>query len=278
MIGLVLEGGGMRGLFTIGVLDCFMDVAITFPYCIGVSAGACNMLSYYSGQRGRNRRVNTDYVHDKRYMSWGNLIRTGSYFGEKMLFYDIPDELDPFDYDAYTRCGCQCYSTATSCKTGKAVFFPIRDFTVDRKFICASMSLPFISKGVTHEDDLLLDGGIADPIPAARALQDCEKTVVVLTRENGFRKEPENTMKLAGLFYRKYPELVKVLKRRHEIYNEELELIKKLEADGKVLVIRPDGPVDVGRTEKDQRKLDALYERGYAQAKKQVEEIRAFMK
>lgn len=277
MTGLVLEGGGMRGLFTAGVLDCFMDEEISIPYCLGVSAGACNMLSYYSGQRKRSYRVNVEFVNDKRYMSWENLIRSGSLFSEEMMFHTIAKELIPFDYDAYEKSGCQCYAVVTSCLTGKAFYLPVTDLKNDYQPVLASMSLPLVSKVVHYKGDELLDGGIADPIPAERALKDCDKLVIVLTREDGFVKKPESTLKLSRILYRKYPRLIRALENRHEVYNAELERIHELERQGKAVVIRPAAPVTIGRTEKDVAKLDDLYQQGYRQAMEKVQEVRALI-
>ena len=276
MTGLVLEGGGMRGLFTAGVLDCLMDEEVWIPWCVGVSAGACNMLGYYSRQKGRSYHVNVDYVGDRRYMSWGNFIRTGSYFSEEMMFHTIAEELLPFDYDAYAQSGARCLAAATSCLTGKAVYLPVTDLRKEYRPVLASMSLPLISKVVEFRGDELLDGGIADPIPAARALEECDRLVIVLTREDGFVKKPESTLKLSEVLYRKYPALLRALRKRHEVYNGELELVRQLEAEGKAVVIRPLEPVTIGRTEKDTAKLDALYRQGYAQAKAQIGQIREF--
>lgn len=276
MTGLVLEGGGMRGLFTAGVLDCLLDQKIFIPYCIGVSAGACNMTGYYSGQRKRSCRVNTEFVNDKRYMSWENFIRTGSLFSEEMMFHTIPEKLLPFDYDAYEKSGCQCYAVAASCLTGKPVYLPVTDLRHDYQPVLASMSLPLISKVVRYKGDELLDGGICDPIPAKRALKDCDRLVIVLTRQDGFVKKPESTLKLSRILYRHYPKLIRVLEQRHEIYNGQLAFVRQLEEEGRAVVIRPAAPVAIGRTEKDVAKLEALYEEGYKQAMEKIDSVRAF--
>ena len=277
MTGLVLEGGGMRGLFTAGVLDCLMKEEIRIPYCIGVSAGACNMVCYYANQPDRSRRVNVEYVNDKRYMSWGNLIRTGSLFSEEMMFHTISRELIPFDYETYRKSGCQAMAVATSCLTGKAVYLPVPDLDQDYQPVLASMSLPLVSKVVRYRGDELLDGGIVDPIPVARALQDCDRVVVVLTREKGFVKKPESTLKLSRILYRRYPRLIAALERRHEIYNQELQLVEQLEQEGKAFVIRPPQPVAISRTEKDVEKLNALYQQGVDVTQDRMEALHAFL-
>lgn len=279
MNGLVLEGGGMRGLYTAGVLDLFLDEGIVFDTVIGVSAGACNAVSYLTGQRMRNYHVNVDYVNDKRYMSARNFLTGGCLFSEEMMFHTIPKELLPFDYEAFRRSTVPFIACSTSCLTGKPVYYQVNDLEADYKPVLASMSLPLVSKMVSYHGDLLLDGGMADPIPVEKALKDgCDKVVVVLTREKGYRKEPENTLKLAKIKYRKYPKLVKAIAERHNVYNAQLDLCRKLSDEGRAIVINPDEKVCIKRTEKDTAKLDALYHLGYKDAKRQAEAIKTFLK
>lgn len=279
MNGLVLEGGGMRGLYTAGVLDAFLDEGITFDYVIGVSAGACNAVSFLTGQRKRNYHVNIDYINDKRYMSVQNFLRDGCLFSEEMMFHKIPKELLPFDYETFRQSKVPFIACCTSCLTGKPVYHQVDDLEADYKPVLASMSLPLVSKMVSYHGDLLLDGGMADPIPVEKALHDgCDKLVTVLTREKGYRKSPESTLKLAKVFYRKYPKLVKAIADRHILYNAQLDLCRKLEEEGRAIVINPDEKVSIKRTEKDVQKLDALYHLGYRDAKRQSDDIKAFLK
>ena len=279
MNGLVLEGGGMRGLYTAGVLDAFLDAGIAFDYVIGVSAGACNAVSYLTGQRGRNYHVNIDYINDKRYMSVQNFLKDGCLFSEEMMFHKIPKELLPFDYEAFRQSKVSFVACCTSCLTGKPVYHRVDDLEADYKPVLASMSLPLVSKMVSYHGDLLLDGGMADPIPVEKALHDgCDKLVAVLTREKGYRKSPESTLKLAKVFYRKYPKLVKAIADRHILYNAQLDLCRKLEEEGRAIVINPDEKVSIKRTEKDVQKLDALYHLGYKDAKRQADAIKVFLK
>lgn len=279
MNALVLEGGGMRGLFTAGALDALMDHRIYIDRCYGVSAGACNMISYYSGQRGRSRRVNVDYAGDKRYMSWDNFFKTGSLFSEEMMYHTIPETLLPFDYDAYQKANPEAYAVATSMLSGRPVYLRVpADLRKDYKPILASMSLPLISTPVKINGDLLLDGGLADPIPAEKALKDgCGKLLIVLTRQKGYVKSPESTLALSKIWYHDYPSLLRTMERRHTIYNAETAFVEKLEAEGKAIVIRPPHPVDVGRTEKDPRKLDALYAEGYNETCAAIGRIRELL-
>lgn len=278
MIAMVLEGGGMRGLFTAGALDALMDHGIKIGRCYGVSAGACNMISYYSGQRGRNRKVNVTFAGDKRYMSWGNLIREGGYFSEEMMFHKIPEKLLPFDYEAYRKADPDCYAVATSMLSGHPVYLKLpADLRTGYKPILASMSLPLISTPVKLNGDLLLDGGLADPIPVQKALADgCDRLLVILTRQKGYRKGKESTLSLSRIAYRNYPSLLRTMERRPEIYNHETAYVEALEAEGRAIAIRPAGPVEVGRTEKDVRRLDALYAEGYNETCAKIGQIRAF--
>lgn len=279
MNGLVLEGGGMRGLYTAGVLDLFLDRDIVFDYVIGVSAGACNAVSYLTGQRKRNYHVNIDYINDKRYMSIQNFLKDGCLFSEEMMFHTIPKELLPFDYEALRQSKVPFIACCTSCLTGKPVYHRVADLEADYKPVLASMSLPLVSKMVSYHGDLLLDGGMADPIPVEKALRDgCDKLVVVLTREKGYRKTPESTLKLAKVLYHKYPKLVKAIAERHNIYNAQLDLCRELEDQGRAIVINPDEKVCIKRTEKDTEKLDALYHLGYDDANRQADVIKAFLK
>lgn len=268
MTALILEGGGMRGLFTSGVLDAFLDEKIEIPTCYGVSAGACNATSYYSHQRGRSRAVNINYVNDKRYMSWDNFFSSGSLFSEKMMFHAIPERLIPFDYEAYKKCDPDSIAVCTSMITGRPVYIRVpKDLRTQYQPVLASMSLPLISKPVPYKGDLLLDGGIADPIPAERAIRDgADKLVVVLTRQKGYVKEPESTLALSKVWYHEYPSFLRTIARRHEVYNASVRYVEALEEAGKAVVIRPARPVLIARTEKDVRKLNALYQEGYNEA------------
>ena len=279
MNGLVLEGGGMRGLYTAGVLDLFLDRDIVFDYVIGVSAGACNAVSYLTGQRKRNYHVNIDYINDKRYMSIQNFLKDGCLFSEEMMFHTIPKELLPFDYEAFRQSKVPFIACCTSCLTGKPVYHRVADLEADYKPVLASMSLPLVSKMVSYHGDLLLDGGMADPIPVEKALRDgCDKLVVVLTREKGYRKTPESTLKLAKVLYHKYPKLVKAIAERHNIYNAQLDLCRELEDQGRAIGSNPDEKVCIKRTAKDTEQLDALYHLGYDDANRQADVIKAFLK
>ena len=265
--GLVLEGGGMRGVFTCGVLDCLMDRGVRFPYTIGVSAGACNGLSFMSRQRGRARYSNIDLLDKYRYISLKHLILKGNIMDFDLLFDDFPNRIIPYDYPAYAACEERFEMVTTSCHTGRACYFEEKhdpERIID--IVKASSSLPFVSPVSYVDGEPMLDGGIADSIPLLRARElGFDNNLVVLTRNKGYRKS-ERAIRLPRFVYKQYPQLRAALERRNALYNEQLALIERLEAEGTLTVLRPERPIEVGRIERDTRKLVALYDEGYAVA------------
>ena len=262
--GLVLEGGGMRGIFTSGVLDNFMDRGIRFPYTIGVSAGACNGISYMSGQRGRAKYGNIDLLEQYNYIGLKQLLFKGNIMDFNLLFHVFPTEISPYDYDALARSKEIFEMVTTSCKSGRACYFdekqnPTRIIDI----IKASSSLPFVSPISYVDGEPMLDGGIADSIPLLRAQsQGFTNNVVVLTRNKGYRKSQKPT-RVPFFMYRKYPALRDAIRRRNAFYNEQIALVEQLEEEGKITVIRPERPIEVDRMERNIGKLTALYEEGY---------------
>lgn len=267
--GLVLEGGGMRGIFTNGVLDNFMDRGIAFPYIVGVSAGACNALSYISNQRGRARYINIDLLKERNYIGFKYLFTKRNIMDFDLLFHELPEKIYPYDYETLSKSTNRLEIVTTSCKTGKACYFEEKN---DPKrvidLVKASSSLPFVCPISYVDGEPMLDGGIADSIPIERAIsQGCLNNVVVLTRNKGYRKPVKGT-RVPFMFYRKYPMVKEAIRQRNTIYNQEIELIEKLEKEGMITVIRPEKPIEVGRMERDIEKLTALYEEGYNLASK----------
>ena len=268
---LVLEGGGLRGVFTCGVLDCFMDKGIHFPFTVGVSAGACNGLSFMSGQRGRARASNIDLMDKYHYIGFRYLLTQRCIMDFKLLFEDFPERIIPYDYNAYFSNPDRFVMVATNCLTGKAEYLEERSSSARvMDIVRASSSLPFASP-ITYVDGIpMLDGGIADSIPVEYAInQGYEKIVVVLTRNKGYRKK-NSRMPLAKVAYRKYPNLQKALAERNAVYNRTMDVVERLEDEGRIIVIRPSKPVEVGRMEKDTSKLAALYEEGYNEASRLI--------
>lgn len=261
---LVLEGGGLRGVFTCGVLDCFMDKGIRFPFTVGVSAGACNGLSYMSGQRGRAKASNIDLMEKYHYVGLKYLLTQKCIMDFKLLFEDFPEKIIPYDYDKYFCNPDRFVMVTTNCLTGKAEYLEEKSSSARvMDIVRASSSLPFVSP-ITYVDGVpMLDGGIVDSIPVEYALnQGFDKLVIVLTRNRGYRK-PDSRMPLAKVAYRKYPNLQNALRSRNAVYNRTMDLIERLEDEGRILVIRPIRPVEVSRMEKNTAKLTALYQEGY---------------
>lgn len=279
-IGLILEGGGMRGLYTAGVLDFFLDQGLHFPYVIGVSAGACHAASYISRQKGRNSKVNIGYIRDPRYISYRNLIKTKSLFGMNFVFNEIPNRLEPFDYETFYHSKQKYLIGTTDCRTGHPMYFEKSECDHDLilKVLMASSSLPFISPIVNIGDSSLLDGGIVDPIPILKSMQDGNsKNVIILTRNKEYRKKPFHQHWIARRFYSRYPELIQALLKRHEIYNSTLEQIERMEKHNQVLVLRPSEPLKVDRLERNPEKLTHLYSLGYLDAQASLEQIQKFI-
>ena len=275
--GLVLEGGGMRGMYTDGILDVFLDQELSFDGVIGVSAGAIHGSSFVSGQRGRSIRYYKKYIRDNRFISMRNLVRTGDIAEVQFCYHDLPEKLDLYDYDAFNRSKTEFYAVCSNVETGKAEYLPITDMKEQIDRMRASASLPLVSKIVKTAGLKLLDGGCTDSIPVkAFAKMGYTKDVVVLTRHKGYRKEIEGTG-LTKLVYRKYPEFVKAVYRRPSVYNHTLDEIEKWEEEGKIFVIRPSVPLTIGRMEADPKKIKEVYELGRDDARRQIEDMKVFL-
>ncbi len=277
---LVLEGGGFRGMFTSGVLDAFLKSEIHFSYCIGVSAGAAYGISYMSKQYERNRQVNLQYTTDPRYMSWGNLIKNGNLFNWDFVYDEIPNKHILLDYDAILHSDDIFKIGITNAQTGKAEFIQANEVSKKEliKLCIASSSLPFVSQLAEFRNQIYMDGGLSESIPVEQALKDGnKKVVVVLTRNQEYRKQAPKLKKPVKWYYRKYPQLANAILTRYERYNATLDLIDELEAEGKVYVIRPKEPMDVSRIENNPQKLDQLYLQGLHQAYSMVPELKEWL-
>lgn len=273
---LVLEGGGLRGYYTAGVFEAFLERDLMFPYIAAVSAGSGNALSYISGQKMRAKQIIENYVCDRRYLSKGNLIRHGSMFDFDFIYNTIPKNHIMFDWDCFSRQQVRFLTGALNCHTGRTEWFEKED--MDRGFgaAVASCSVPVISKIARFKGMELLDGGISDPIPIEKSLKDGNLFhVIVLTRNTGYRKKPFRYGGLLKAYYRKYPAVVQAVMRRHETYNRQLDLCEKLESEGRALIIRPQAPLKVGRTTADKKTLLELYDEGIAEARPFVDKILA---
>ncbi|MBP3450554.1 MAG: patatin family protein [Spirochaetaceae bacterium] len=263
-IGLVLEGGGHRGIYTAGVLDTFAENKISFDGVIGVSAGCVHGASFLSGQIGRSIRYTTKYCDNSNYMGIGSLITTGNFFNEKFCYYDLPETLDPFDNDSFDKNQTQFFAVCTDVKTGSAIYHECETLKGEKiKWLQASASMPLVSKIIKIEDNLLLDGGIADSIPIKKMQElGFEKNIVILTQEAGYRKNPNSLLPIIKLVYKKYPKLIEAIENRHIIYNQQLEFLEKQEQLGNVIIIRPSEKPTASRTEKDKEKILDTYNLG----------------
>ncbi len=262
--GLVLEGGGMRGVFTSGVLDAFMKHSVYFRYVVAVSAGACNGMSYISRQPRRARLSNIDFLTQYGYIGWRHLLKQGCIFDQELLYDKFPNEYIPFDFDTYFQRSATFEMVTTNCLTGQAEYLTeSKDRQRSLDIVRASSSLPYVSKIVMVDGIPMLDGGIVDSIPVMRAVETGHpKNVVILTRNKGYRSK-ERDRKIPHFIYKKYPRLRVALSHRVAVYNAQLELVERLEAAGRIVCIRPERPMEVGRMEKDTDKLERLYEEGF---------------
>lgn len=278
-IGLVLEGGGMRGAYTAGVLAAFTDNNIDFPYVIGVSAGANNGADFVSKQMDRNRRVFIDHVARKEYCGVKYLVREKSYFNMKFLFDTLIDEIDPFDYDTFINSKTKFKAVTTEVSSGQAVYFDKEQFKEKGKdffaqVLKASSSLPLISPPVEIEGKLYYDGGVSDSIPIEESIKDGNTlNVVVLTRNEGYRKKEQKLGLVSRKVLSKYPKVYEAIKNRHIKYNITLEKIEKLERDGFVYVFRPIRKLEVHRIERDTDKLEKLYKQGYDETVERLDDF-----
>ena len=262
---LVLEGGGMRGVFTSGVLDAFMKHDLTFPYIVAVSAGACNGMSYVSHQPRRARISNIDYLARYKYIGLRHLVTQGCIFDRELLYDKFPNQYLPFDFDTFFSSPMTFEMVTTNCLTGQPMYLSERHDRQRAPYILrASSSLPYVSKIVDVDGIPMLDGGIVDSIPLQHAIDMGHPTnVLVLTRNRGYRDTGKD-MKIPRFIYRKYPRLRVVLSRRLAAYNAQLEYVERMEDEGRVICIRPERPMEVDRIEKDIAKLERLYEEGFA--------------
>lgn len=267
--GLVLEGGGMRGVFTAGVLDWLMDNGMHFPYTIGVSAGACNGLSYASRQRGRAKTCNIDLLDKYHYISVKYFFTKRSIMDFDLIFDDFPTRIIPCDYETYFASPDRFVMVTSNCRTGEANYFEEKKDPVRLLNICrASCSLPFVCPISYVDGEPMLDGGISDAIPIRKAIADgFPQNVVVLTRNKGYRKE-ESEKSIPWFIYRRYPAMRESLRVKNKHYNETLDYVERLEEEGKVIIIRPEQPLAVDRIERDVEKLTDLYNQGYECVKK----------
>lgn len=265
--GLILEGGGMKGVYTSGVLDFFLEKNLEFSHCYGVSAGACNLCSFLSKQKRRGYRSLTEYMDNKRYCGVYSLLTDGNIFNSKFAYNLVPNYLLPFDYDTFKQYQGKAYAVATNLETGMAEYLSIMDREEGMKAVQASASLPLVSRKVEYRGKLYLDGGIADSIPIQRSILDGNrKNIVVLTKEIGYRRKPSSHLGLIKVMYRNYPKVYGLMKERHTAYNGTMDYLMNQVENGQAFVIQPKQKNTIHRMEKDSAKMEALYRSGYEDA------------
>lgn len=278
--GLVLEGGGMKGMYTAGVLEYFMERDLYFKNCYGVSAGACHLCNYISKQKKRSYHVGLDYLNDRNYCSAYSLLTTGDLFNARMCYDTIPNKLVPYDYRSAAKYEGNAWAVVTNIRTGEAEYMPMREMHRDIVAVRASASLPLVSRNVKIGSEYYLDGGIADAVPIRRSVADGNtRNVVILTKEVGYvRKQASPAMRnMIRLRYAKFPKVYGLVSDRHVRYNETLRFLDEEERAGRAFVIRPQEPNEIGRVEKDRRKLEVLYQQGYHDAKKCYDRLMEFI-
>ena len=270
--GLVLEGGGMKGVYTAGVLDFFLEKGIEFSNVYGVSAGACHMCSYLSKQKERALDISIDYLDNKKYCSAYSLLTSGDLFNVNTAYNLIPEYLNPFDHDTFAKYEGRAYAVVTNIVTGKPEYLQIKDARKDIVAVRASASLPLVSRNVRIGDKLYLDGGISDAVPIKKSILDGNrKNVVILTKEEGYVRQPSKHLEVLKLRYLQYPKVYELMKNRHIAYNDTMAYLERQQENGQAFVIRPGEKSDVGRIEKDAEKLKALYAEGYRDAEANYE-------
>ncbi len=277
MAGLVLEGGSLRGIFSAGVMDALLDEEIMFPYCIGVSAGISNAVSYLSRQKGRNLEVLVKYRNDDRYISKRNFLRCRSIFGLDFVFDEIPNKLVPFDWDTFRAYSGSAYAGVTNVRSGKAEYLNCMEMDAKCQILRATCALPLAFPPIIWKGEEYFDGGLADSIPINKSIADGNKyNLIVLTQPAGFRKEyPKEYDIFIRFFGQRYPNIVEVLRSRHIRYNETIAYCERLEAEGKAIIVRP--TEQLGSMEKDTGKIRANYQHGYDQCKNRMNEIRRLL-
>jgi len=279
MIGFVLEGGAMRGMFTAGVMDVLMENDIPMDAAIGVSAGACFGCNLKSKQIGRVLRYNLRFAKEKKYCSVSSWIKTGDLYGAEFCYHTLPKELDVMDKETYESNPMKFEVCATDVETGKPVYHDCALLNEESlEWIRASASMPIAARPVEINGKKYLDGGISDSVPVQYYLNEgYEKIVLILTQPKGYRKKPMKGMKLIGKALKDYPKVVEALQNRHIMYNETMDQIDALEKEGRIFVIRPDEKLNIGKTEHNTVKIRSIYKKGRFVMFKHMDELKAYL-
>ena len=280
-VGLVLEGGSLRGLYSAGVLDIMMDNNIEIDCIVGTSAGALFGPNYFSKQRGRAIRYNKRFCKDRRNISMLSFIFTGNVVNKKFAYYTITKKLDIFDNETFMKSGKEFYATATNIESGECEFFKINDVINDMEILRATSAIPIMTRPVVINNKKYLDGGVSDPIPIKKCLElGCDKVIVVLTQPKGFikKKISNKKIKLINFVFKKYPKLIEKMLNRHNEYNECIDYIKELEKDGKIFVMRPSKKLDIALIERNPDKLEDIYQIGINDMKKKIKNLKSYLR
>ena len=277
-VGLALEGGAMRGLYTTGVLDMFLENNIKVDVIVGVSAGVLFGANYMSNQKGRAIRYNKRFIKDKRYMGFWSLLRTGNIVNKDFAYYDVPFNLDIFDEKTFEKSNCEFYATVTNVETGKPEYFKVNNVFKEMELLRATSAMPIVSKMVEWQGKKYLDGGISDSIPIDKCKKlKCDKIIVVLTRPADYKKKKSNNV-ISNLMYRKYPNLVNTINNRYLEYNNTLEKIFDLENKKEIFVLRPSKDLHIKRIEKDAQKLQDIYDLGKNDCINNIKKLKEYLK
>ena len=276
-VGLVLEGGAMRGMYTAGVLDVFLDNEMKFDGIIGVSAGVLFGVNYLSKQRGRVIRYNKKFIKDKRYMGFWSLLTTGNIINKDFSFYEVPQKLDVFDNETFMKSDIYFFATVSNVETGEPEYIKLNDLFAQMEVLRATSAMPYVSQIVELENGKYLDGGVSDSIPVEKSKEmGYDKIIVILTRPLDYRKKKPKEF-IAKTYYRKYPKFAKTLNNRYKMYNDTVEKIIELENKKEIFVIRPSKTLKIKRIEKDAEKLQEMYDLGLEDGQKVLEDLKKYL-
>ena len=276
-IGLVLEGGAMRGLYTAGVLDVFLDNNIKVDGIIGVSAGVLFGVNYLSKQKGRAIRYNKKFAKDKRYMGMRSFLNTGNIINRDFAYYEIPFKIDVFDEETFEKSNTDFWATVTNIETGEAEYLKLTNVFEQMELLRATSAMPIVSEIIEIDGKKYLDGGVSDSIPVEKCKSmGYDKIIVVLTRTIEYRKKKASST-LAKIKYKEYPKLIETMENRYKKYNETVEKIIDMENKKEIFVIRPSKDLKIKRIEKDVDKLQAMYDLGVSDCKKQLEKLKEYI-
>jgi len=278
-IGLVLEGGGMRGMYTSGILDVLMEKGIYLDGMVGVSAGIAFGCNYKSRQIGRALRYNVRFARDKRYSGLMSLLKTGNYYNAYFAYKLVPTHYDVFDYNVFEDTSMECYAVCFDVNSGEGVYKQLDKVNDDFfEWIRASASMPVVAQPVQVGGRMLLDGGLADSIPLEFMMsKGFDRNVVILTREEGYRKTAEHGMWLMKPLLRKWPKVIEALNKRPALYNKQLQVVREQERKGQAFVFRPMKPLDVSRTTHDPKEMNRVYQQGREEALQRLDQLKQFL-